>query len=136
MTGPGPCKSTSDPKTVCYSPQKRPEMPEITSFYDATRVVYRRSQGFKNLPGTEKSWTIIHENGQKCLKSRVFYDFAKIVGRCPGPFKSTSDPKTVCYSPRKRPEMPEIASFYDTTRVVYRGSRGFEIFPGTKNRGL
>ena len=25
------------------------------------------------------------------------------------------------YSPRQRPEMPEIASSYDATRVVYRG---------------
>ena len=37
------------------------------------------------------------------------------------------------YSLRKRPEMSEIVSFYNTTRVVYRGSRGFEIFPGPKN---
>ena len=29
--------------------------------------------------------------------------------------------------------MPEIASFYDATRVVYRGSRGFEIFRGPKH---
>ena len=40
------------------------------------------------------------------------------------------------YSPQKRPEMPEIARFYDATKVEYRGSQGFEIFPGPKNRGL
>ena len=60
----------------------------------------------------------------------------KVVLRGPEMFKSTPDPKNVCYSPRKRPEMAEIASFYDATRVVYRGSRGFEIFPGPKNRVL
>ena len=39
------------------------------------------------------------------------------------------------YSPRKRPEMAEIMSFHDATRVVSRGSWGIEIFPGPKNRG-
>ena len=37
------------------------------------------------------------------------------------------------YSPRKRPEMPEITSFDDAARVVYRGSRGIEILPGHEN---
>ena len=54
---------------------------------------------------------IAHENGRKWLKSRVLYVFVKIMWLGPGPFKSTSDPKTVCYSTRKRPEMPEITSF-------------------------
>ena len=53
-----------------------------------------------------------------------------------GELKSSRDPKTVDYSPGKRSEMPEIASFDDATRVVYRGSRGIEILPGPKNRGL
>ena len=44
-------------------------------------------------------------------------------------------PKTVGYSPRKRPEMPEITSFDDAARFTYRGSRGIEILPGPKNRG-
>ena len=28
------------------------------------------------------------------------------------------------------PEMPEITSFDDVARIVYRGSRGIEILPG------
>ena len=32
--------------------------------------------------------------------------------------------------------MLEIMSFDDAARVVYRGSRGIEILPGPKNRGL
>ena len=40
------------------------------------------------------------------------------------------------YSPRKRPEMPEIMSFDDAATVMYRGSRGIEILPGPENRGL
>ena len=32
---PGASKSSRDPKTVDYSPRKRPEKPEITSFDDA-----------------------------------------------------------------------------------------------------
>ena len=33
------------------------------------------------------------------------------------------DPKTMDYSPQKRPEMPEITSFDGKARVMYRGSR-------------
>ena len=47
-------------------------MPEITSFDDVSRVVYRGSWGVEILLGQKKLWTIAHENGQKCLKSRVF----------------------------------------------------------------
>ena len=50
--------------------------------------------------------------------------------------KSTRDPKTVDYGPRKLPEMPEITSFGDAARVVCRGSKGIEILSGAKNRGL
>ena len=50
--------------------------------------------------------------------------------------KSSRDPKTVDYSPRKQQEMPEITSFDDVARVVYRGSQSIEILPGPKNRGL
>ena len=46
--------------------------------------------------------------------------------------KSSRDPETVDYSPRKRPEMPEITSLDDAARVMYRGSRGIEILPGPK----
>ena len=53
-----------------------------------------------------------------------------------GASKSSREPKTVDYSPRNRPEMPEITSFDDAARVVYRGSQGIEILPGPKNRGL
>ena len=49
-----------------------------------------------------------------------------------GESKSSRDPKTVDYSPRKRPEMHEIMSFDDAARVVYQGSRGIEILPGPK----
>ena len=38
-----------------------------------------------------------------------------------GASKSSRDPKTVDYSPRKWPEMREIMSINDTARVVYRG---------------
>ena len=53
-----------------------------------------------------------------------------------GASKSSRDPKTVDYSPRKRPKMREITSFDDAARVMYQGSRGIEILPGPKNRGL
>ena len=68
--GHGASKSSRDPKTVDYSPRKRQEMREIMSFDDAARVVYRVT-GHRNPPGTRKPWTIAHENGKKCTKSRV-----------------------------------------------------------------
>ena len=63
-------KSSLDPKTVDYRTRKRPHMPEITSFDDAASVVYRGDR-HRNPPGTRKPWSIAHENGQKCPKSRV-----------------------------------------------------------------
>ena len=53
-----------------------------------------------------------------------------------GASKYSRDPKTVDYSPGKRPEIPKIMSFDDAARVMYWGSRGIEILPGPKNRGL
>ena len=53
-----------------------------------------------------------------------------------GASKSSQDPKNVDYSPRKRKEMPEITSFHDAAGVLNRGSRGIEILPGLKKRGL
>ena len=113
-------KSTRDLKTVDYGPRKRPEMPEITSFGDAARVVYRGSQGHRNPFGTQKPWTIAHENGQKCPESRVL---ATPLESCTEGYRASKcslEPKTVDQSPRKRPEMPEISSFKDAARVVYR----------------
>ena len=49
--------------------------------------------------------------------------------------KSTRDPKTMDYGPRKWPEMPEITSFGDAAGVVYRGSQGIEILSVSENRG-
>ena len=53
-----------------------------------------------------------------------------------GSSKFSRDLKTMDYSPRKWPGMLEITSFENVARVVYRGSRGIEILPGPKNRGL
>ena len=53
-----------------------------------------------------------------------------------GASKSFRDPKNVDYSPGKWPEMREITSFDDATKVVYRGSWRTEILPGHENHGL
>ena len=124
-----------DPKTVDYSPRKRPEMHEITSFDDGARVVYRRSRG-RNPPGTRKPWTIAHENGQKYAKSQVLMMPQESCTGGHGASKCSRDPKTVDYCPRKRPEMREIMSFDDAARVVYRGITGHRNPPGTQNRRL
>ena len=134
--GHGASKSSRDPKTVDNSPGKRPEMLEITSFDDVARVMYRGVTGNRNPPGTRKPWTIAHENGQKCAKSRVLTMPLESCTRGHGASKSSRDPKTVDYGPRKWTEMREITSFDDAARVMYRGSRGIEILPGPENHGL
>ena len=131
----GVSKFSRDPKTVDYSPRKRPEMLEITSFDDASRVVYGVT-GHRNPPGNQKPSTISHENGHECSKSRVLTMPLESCTGGHGASKSPREPKTVDYSPRKWPEMLEITSFDDAARVTYRGSRGIEILPGPQNRGL
>ena len=53
-----------------------------------------------------------------------------------GASKSSRNPKTVDYSPRKWPKNPEITRFDDAARVMHWWSRGIEILPEPKNRGL
>ena len=52
--GHGASKYYRGPKNVDYSPGKRPEMPEITSFHDAAGVMYRGSRGIEILQGPKK----------------------------------------------------------------------------------
>ena len=71
-------------------------------------------------------------NGQKCPKSRVLM---MPLESCTGRHwasKSPRDPKNEDCSLGKRPEMPQITSFDDAARVMYRGSRGVEILLGLK----
>ena len=91
----GASKSSRDPKTVDYSPRKRPEMREITCFEDAARVVYRGSRGIEIPPGNQKPSTIAHENGQKCSKSRVMTMPLESCTEGHGASKSSWDLKTV-----------------------------------------
>ena len=41
--------------------------------------------------------------------------------------------KTMCYSPRKRPEMTKTTSFDDVSIFVYPGAQVVEIVSGAKN---
>ena len=125
-------KSSRGPKTVDYSALKRPEMPEITSFDDAARAMYRGSQAIEILSDLKT----VDYNSQKCPKSRVL---TVQLESCTGGHRASKfsqDEKTMDYSPRKRPEMPKITSFDDATGVVYRWSQGIGILPGPENRGL
>ena len=49
--GHGASKSYRDPKPCTIAHEKRPEMPEITCFDDAARVVYRGSRAIESLLG-------------------------------------------------------------------------------------
>ena len=131
--GHGASKSSRDPKTADYSPQKWPEMPEIMSFDDAATVVYRGSRGIEILPGPKN--VDAHENGLKCAKSGVLMMLLESCTGGHGSSKFSRDLKTMDYSPQKWPEMHEIKSFDDAPRVMYRGSWGIEILPGPENRG-
>ena len=71
-------KSSRDPKIVGYTPQKRPEVAEITNFADAPRVVYRGSRGIEILPRL----SIVVYNPrkqQKMLEIMSFADTARVV---------------------------------------------------------
>ena len=46
-------KSSTDTKTVCYSAQKRLEMPETTSVDDVQIAVYRGSWVIEIVPGPQ-----------------------------------------------------------------------------------
>ena len=118
-----------------YSPRKWTEMPEIKSFQGKARIMYRGSQGIEILSG-HKNHELGHENGQKYPKTRVLTVQQESCTEGHKASKSSRDPKTMDYSPRKRPKMPEITSFDDAASVVYRGSQGIEILPGPENRKL
>ena len=57
----GASKFSWEPKTVDYSPRKRTEMREITSFDDAAGVMYRGVTGRRNPPGTPRKRSEIPE---------------------------------------------------------------------------
>ena len=66
------------------------------------------------------------------LKITSFDDAARVIYWGSRGIKILLYPKTVDYTPRKRPEMLEITSFDDAARVMFRGSRGIEIHPDPK----
>ena len=121
--GLGDPKSSPEPYTVCYSPRKRPENAKTTSFDVALETVYGVT-GSENHPWNPKQCAISHENGQKTRKRRfsrrpetmnrgsrvpkivsetmIFTSPPKPCTGGHGPRKSSPEPKTVCYRPRKR----------------------------------
>ena len=65
-----------------------------------------------------------------------FVDFQITVYRGSRAIKSSPEPKTVCYSPRKWPEMTKFTSFVDFQITVYWGSRAVEIIAEPKQRAM
>ena len=55
-------------------------------------------------------------------KFASFVEFQIIVYRGSRAIEIVPEPKTVCYSPRKRPEMTKFMSFVDFQITMYRGS--------------
>ena len=81
---------------------------------------------------SQKSCATAHENGQKWQNSRVLSTSKLPCTGCHGPLKSSPEPKPVCYSPRKRPEMTKFMSFVDFQITMYQGSWAVEMVPGAK----
>ena len=136
--GSGPLNPRRIPKPCAIAHEKRPEMPEITIFYDFVKSVWLVPNSL-NPRRTPKLCGIAHENDKKCQKSRGFNDFVKIVWRGPEQFKSTSDPKTVCYSSWKTASnarnhefsiiswkssdgVPKSRVFHNFVKIEWRGS--------------
>jgi hypothetical protein len=91
----------------------------------------------ENRPGNWKVWAMAHENGgRKKWTTRVF---AKPLKPCiggHGQWKSSREPKNVCYSPWKWADNMKNMTFGDATQTMYRSSRSLEIAPWTKNYAL
>ena len=77
--GHGASKSSREPKNVDYSPRKRPEMREITSFNDAARVGYRGhgalkfSRDLKTMDYSPRKWPEMREITSFDDEARVMY---------------------------------------------------------------
>ena len=82
---------------------------------------------------SQKLSAIAHENGQKWPNRRVLTTSQFSCTRGLEPLKSCLEPKTMCYSPRRWPEMTKSTSFDDLPIYVYQGSLAVEIVSGAKN---
>ena len=70
------------------------------------------------------------------LEMTSFDDVQIAVYRVSRAIEIDPDPKKVCYSLRKRPEMLETTSFDVVQIAVYRGSRDMRTVPGPQNSVL
>ena len=73
-------KSSTNTKTVCYSAQKRLEMPETTSVDDVQIAVYRGSRVIEIVPDP-KTVCYSPQKRPEMLETASFDDIAKIVYR-------------------------------------------------------
>ena len=65
-------------------------------------------------------------------KSTSFDDAQMFMYRGSRAVEIVPEPKTVFYSPPKRPEMTKETSFHDVPIFMYRGSLAVEIVSGAK----
>ena len=123
----------SEPKkTVCYCPWKRPEMTKSASFDDVPIFVYPGPRAVEIASGAKKLCPMAHGNGHNWPNRRVLTTSQFFCARGHELLKSSPEPKTVCYSPRKRPEITKSMSFDDVQIFVYPGSPAVEIVPEPK----
>ena len=128
--GHGASKSSRNPKIMDYSPRKWPKITEITFFDDAARVIYLGSRSIETCIGghgvsksfwDQKTLDYSPRKWPKCVQSRVLTMPLESCTGGHGASKSSRNPITEEYSTRKWPKMPEITSFDDAARVIYRG---------------
>ena len=95
--GHGASKSSRDPKTVDYNPRERPEMPEITSFDAAARVVY---QGHGAAKSYRDPKTVDYSPRERPEMPEItsFDDAARVVYRQQDTYLSNSSPQPPLHS--------------------------------------
>ena len=127
-------KSSRDPKIMDYSPRKRPEMPEITSFDDIPIFVYPGSRSVEIVSGAKKNCVLLPMETARNDQIDEFWRRPKFhVTEARAVEVVHGAKKPVCYNPRKRLGMTKSSSFDDVQIFVYPGSWAIEIVSGGKN---
>ena len=118
-------------KNCVLQPVKMARNDQIDEFWRRLNFCLSGVTSLWNHPLSKKLCDIAHENGQKWTNRCVLTTSQFSCTRGHEQLKSPPEPKTVCYSPWKRPEMTKLmTSQFSCTR----GSRAFEIVPGAKKK--
>ena len=91
--------------------------------HEFSMISWKYCHGFPdhlNPRQTPKPCATAHENGKKCTKSRVFYDFVKIVWRGPDHLNPRRTPKLCAIAHENGQKWPKSRVFYDFVKIMWR----------------